>query len=146
MSKVVVSLPEGMGKGSFVGAFVSLVCYVLLQFLVAFLICKEIVGEGMLYSIVCSSAGISAFVGCWYGTAHSKGKGGLGAATVVVVFLVLTVVIGVLLGEVEVIRGGLVGVGVSMSVGGFLAAVFCGMKRQKTGIRREKGKKRRDRR
>lgn len=144
MSKVVASFPEGMVKGGFVGAVVSLVCYVLLQFLAALLISEEIVGEEMLYSIVCLSAGISSFAGCWCGTARSKGGRGLGAATVVVVFLALTIVIGFLSGEVGVIGDGLVGVGVSMSLGGLLVACI---KRQKTmRTRRERVKGRRDKR
>lgn len=144
MSKVVASLPEGMVKGGFVGAVVSLVCYVLLQFLSALLISKEMVGEEMLYPIVCLSAGMSSFAGCWCGTNRSKGGRGLGAATVVVVFLALTIVIGFLSGEVGVIGDGLVGIGVSMSLGGLMVACI---KRKKTiKTRRERVKGRRDRR
>ena len=146
MSKIVMSLPEGMIKTGVNGAFISLVCYVLLQFLSAFLICREIAGEEMLYPMVCLSAGISAFAGCWYGTARSKKGGVLGAATVVVVFLALTVTIGFLCGKVGVVGNGLVGVGVSMSVGGLAAALFSAMKGEGAGAKRERGKRRRDKR
>lgn len=146
MSKIVMSLPEGMIKTGVNGAFISLVCYVLLQFLSAFLICREIAGEEMLYPMVCLSAGISAFAGCWYGTARSKKGGVLGAATVVIVFLALTVMIGLLCGKVGAVGNGLVGVGVSMSVGGLSAALFSAVKGEGAGVKRERGKRRREKR
>lgn len=146
MSKIVMSLPEGMIKTGVNGAFISLVCYVLLQFLSAFLICREIAGEEMLYPMVCLSAGISAFAGCWYGTARSKKGGVLGAATVVIVFLALTVMIGLLCGKVGAVGNGLVGVGVSMSVGGLAAALFTAVKGEGVGVKRERGKRRREKR
>lgn len=146
MSKIVLSLPEGMIKTGVSGAFISLVCYVLLQFLSAFLICREIAGEEMLYPMVCLSAGISAFAGCWYGTVRSKTGGVLGAATVVIVFLALTVAIGLLCGKIGAVGNGLVGVGVSMSVGGLAAALFSAVKGNGTGVKRDRGKRKRDKR
>ena len=146
MSKIVLSLPEGMIKTGVSGAFISLVCYVLLQFLSAFLICREIAGEEMLYPMVCLSAGISAFAGCWYGTVCSQKGGVLGAATVVIVFLALTVAIGLLCGKIGAVGNGLVGVGVSMSVGGLAAALFSAVKGKGTGVKRGRGKRRRDKR
>ena len=146
MSKIVLSLPEGMIKTGVSGAFISLVCYVLLQFLSAFLICRETAGEEMLYPMVCLSAGISAFAGCWCGTVRSKTGGVLGAATVVIVFLALTVAIGLLCGKIGAVGNGLVGVGVSMSVGGLAAALFSAVKGKGTGVKRDRGKRRRDKR
>ena len=146
MSKVVVSLPEGMVKGNVIGAVISMGCYVLLQFLVALLICEELMEEEMLYPLVCLTAGISSFAGCWCSTVCTKGGRGLGAVTVVVVFLALTLLTGFLFGDAGVIGDGLVGVGAAMSVGGIIAAVVCGMNRRKVRGRREKRRKQYDRR
>lgn len=146
MSKIVMSLPDGMIKGGCIGAAVSLICYALLQLLVAFLICEEIIGEEMLRSAVCISAGVSSFVGCWCGAVRSKKGTVFSAVTVVSVFFVLTLLIGFLLGELGVNGDILVGVGTSMSVGGLVAAFICGARGNRVGSRVEKGKRRREKR
>lgn len=132
MSKIVMSLPEGMVKNVCVGAVASLVTYVLFQFAVAFLIGKEVVGEEMMYPAVCVSAGMSSFVGCRIQRGVS-----LSAMAVSAVFLVLTVVIGFLSGA-ELDADMIVGIGAAMSVGGLTAAALGG-----TGDRKGKGREKR---
>lgn len=136
MSKIVMSLPDGMVKGVCAGAAVSLISYILLQFFTAFLISEELVSGEVLCFMVCMSAGLSSFMGC-----RVKKGAVLSAATVVAVFLVLTVVIGFLGSESGVNGDMLVRVGVAMSVGGLVAAALDGVRWGK-GRRREKSGRR----
>ena len=146
MSKIVVSLPKGMVRDGVIGALVSLICYVLLQFLAAFLISKEMMGEEMLYSEVYISSGISSFVGCLCGLFRGKRGVGLSAATVVAVFFVLTLMIGFCFGETRGFCDGFAWVGVSISVGGLMAALIYGLGGGSTKKKRELGHGRRSKR
>lgn len=122
MSKMIAALPQLRIKESMIGGALSLVVYVVLQFLNAALIDCRVLGEESLYAAVCISAGVSAFAGCGYSVLQRGRGAALSAASVVVVFLLLTVVVGILSGG-ECTGSGLVGVGGSMAVGGLAAAV-----------------------
>ena len=141
MSKTIVSLPERLVKNGLVGALFSLVCYVGLQFLGALLIHCEVVGEGMIYPMVCFSAALSSFVGCGYSVARSGSGSVLSASVVALVFLVLTVAIGLLSGETGAVGAGMVGVGGAMVAGGLLAAVVLGLKGNSGNRGKNKGKR-----
>lgn len=138
MSKIAGALSDGTVKNGVVGACISLGCYVLLQFFSAYLVCSGIVGEGAVYSAVCISAAVSSFMGCCFGVVRTGENGVLSAFSVVVVFLVLTIMIGVCVNEIGVIGAGLAGVGMAMVGGGLAAAMFCGAMRGR--VRREKGR------
>ena len=124
MSKVVTSLPEGLLKNSVVGAVLAVLCYVSLQFVVALLIHGEVVGEGAMYPMVCTAAGLSSCLGCGYCAVKGGGGRVLSASAVVLVFLVITVAVGSLASEVGMMGGGLTGVGSAMAAGGLLAALM----------------------
>ena len=142
MPKVELSLPDGMMKKGIVGALISMACYVAMQCLVAFLVCREIVSPEMIYPAACVSAAIASFVGCLFGS----GKGsGMSSAVVVTVYLALTVLIGLCTSEHGINGSGLAGVGIAMSLGG-LASAFVGGTMGKSGSgRRERGRSRRRR-
>lgn len=143
MSKVVASLPKSLMKNSIVGAILALVCYVALQFLSALLIHCEVVGEGMIYPMVCVSAGISSFLGCGYSVMRGGSGSVLSASAVVLVFLALTVAVALLASEAGGISAGLTGVGAAMAAGGLLAALIPGLRVKKGKSRRDGGKARR---
>ena len=143
MSKVVASLPGGFVRNGVVGAILALTCYVVFQFLWSFLIHCEIVGEGMVYLLVCVSAGLSAFLGCGYSAVRGGSGSVLSASAVVVVFLTLTVAVALLTGEVDSIGAGLTGIGGAMAAGGLAAALLAGMVAGKGKSGRDKMKKRR---
>lgn len=138
MSKVVLSLPSGMVKNSVVGALLSLACYIVLQFPVALLLHNEVLGEGALYPAVCVCAALAAFSGCAYSALRSGEGMVLSAASVVLVFLVLTVAVALCTNEVGTLGAGLTGVGAAMAVGGLAAALVCGAMGRKPSSRREK--------
>ncbi len=145
MSKVLASLPGGLMKNSVIGAILALMCYVLLQFLAALLIHSEIVGEGAIYLMVCAAAGLSSFLGCAYCVIKGGDGRVLSASAVVLVFLAVTVAVGLLTGEVGTINGGLTGVGASMAAGGLLAALVPELRAKKGKTRRDMPKTRRAR-
>lgn len=124
MSKNVISSPVGLLKNSLIGALVALVSYVLLQFLVALLIHGEILGEGMLYLMICVAAALSSFLGCLVSVMRGGDGAVLTASAVTLVFLAVTIVVGVLSGEAGTVSAGLTGVGVAMAFGGLLAAAI----------------------
>lgn len=142
MSKMIAALPQLRIKESVIGGILSLVVYVALQFLNAALINCQALGEESLYVAVCISAGVSAFAGCGYSVLRRGRGAALSAASVIVVFLLLTVVVGVLSGG-ECTGSGLVGVGGSMTVGGLAAAVVgSSVSDRKRGRRESVGGKR----
>ena len=149
MPKVVASLPKHLMKNSVIGALLALFCYILLQFLGALLIHTEVVGEAMIYPMVCLSAGIASFLGCGYSVLRESSGSVLSSSTVVAVFLTLTAAVGLLAGGAEMIGAGLTGIGGAMAVGGLLAAVVPGVwnKREKRpserGRSKTKGRQRR---
>ena len=53
MSKVVMSLPQGMVKNSVIGGLLALISYVALQFVCAMLVDKGVLGLEQLYPVVC---------------------------------------------------------------------------------------------
>lgn len=140
MSKVVAAVPKGLVKNSAIGALLALACYVALQFVSALLIHSELVGEGTLYSMVCVSAGLAAFLGCGYSVMKGGAGSVLSASAVVLVFMALTVATALVLGEQGAIGGGLTGVGGAMAVGGLAAAVVPGLW-EKKGVSRRDGRK-----
>lgn len=144
MSKEIGSLLERLLKNSAVGAVIALLCYVTLQLLCALMIHCETVGEGMIYPMVCVSAGVSSFLGCVYSVMRGGDGHILSASAVAVVFLTLTVVIGLLSCESGSIGNGLVGIGSAMAVGGLLSAAVPAL--VKRGGGKMKGRGRRNRR
>lgn len=143
MSKMVVSGPGGVVRAGLIGASASLVSYVLLQFVVALLLHCQVLGEGMIYLLVCVAAAISSFVGCVIGVVRGGEKAVLSASTVTLVFLTVTITVGVLSGDSESVADGLVGVGSAMAFGGLLAAVMLVMWSGHRETGRRKRKKRR---
>lgn len=122
MSREIGSLLERLLKNSVIGAAIALVSYVTLQLLCALMVHCEIAGEGMIYLMVCVSAAVSSFLGCVYSVMRGGDGYILSASAVAVVFLSLTVVIGLLSCESGSIGAGLAGVGGAMAAGGLLAA------------------------
>ena len=143
MSKVVTSLSRELMKNSVIGALISLGSYIALQFADAALIHAEVVGEGALYSLVCVSAAVAAFLGCGYSVLRGGSGKALGAGAVILVFLTLTVAVALLGGEIEGIGERFVGVGASMAGGGLLAALLGSAMSGKRKTRREKTRGRR---
>ena len=135
MSKMAASLPGEQIKNSVIGGVISLAVYVVLQFVAALLLYSEIVGERMVYPMACTSAVIASFFGCGYGVFRKEKGNSLGAAAVVVVFLVLTVVAGLLAGGTQTMGAGLTGIGGSMAAGGLAAAMVGGVIRGKRATR-----------
>lgn len=123
MSKVVMSLPEGMVKNSLVGGLIALVSYAGLQLLCALLVDKGVLGLEQIYPLVCVTAALASFLGCGYSVLKGKGTSMLSVPVVVVVFLVLTLAAALLTTEAVSIENGLTGLGLSMAAGGLLAAL-----------------------
>lgn len=123
MSKVVMSLPEGMVKNSLIGGLLALLSYVALQFLCALLVDRGILGLEQIYPLVCVTAALASFLGCGYSVLKGKGTSMLPVPVVVVVFLCLTLAAALLTTDAVSIENGLTGLGLSMAAGGLLAAL-----------------------
>ena len=123
MSKVVMSLPKGMVKNSVIGGCVALAAYVVLQLLCALLIHKELLGEDVLYPMVCVAAAVASFLGCGYSVLTRQEGAILTVSAVTAVFLLLTLAVALLANRSVAVENGLVGVGLSMAAGGLLAAL-----------------------
>ena len=123
MSKIVMSLPEGMVKNSLIGGLVSLASYVALQFLCALLVDRGVLGLEQLYPLVCVTAAVASFLGCGYSVLRGKGASMLSVPVVVAVFLTLTLAAALFTADVVSIENGLTGLGLSMAAGGLLAAL-----------------------
>lgn len=123
MSKVVMSLPNGMVKNSVIGGLLSLVSYVALQLICAMLVDKGMIGLEQLYPLVCITAAIASFLGCGYSVLRGKGTSMLTVPAVVVVFMTLTLVAALLTTDTIAIENGVTGLGLSMAAGGLLAAL-----------------------
>lgn len=123
MSKVVMSLPKGMVKNSVTGGCVALAAYVALQLLCALLIHKELLGEDVLYPMVCVAAAVASFLGCGYSVLTRQEGAILTVSAVTAVFLLLTLAVALLANRSVAVENGLVGVGLSMAAGGLLAAL-----------------------
>ena len=122
MSKVVMSLPEGMVKNCLIGGGISLLSY-LLQMLCALLVDRGVLGLDQLYPLVCVTAALASFLGCGYSVLKGKGASMLSVPVVVVVFLSLTLAAALLTTDTIRIENGLTGLGLSMAAGGLLAAL-----------------------
>ena len=144
MSKTVAHSPAGLLKNSLIGAIIALVSYVVLQCPVALLIHCEVLTVEMLYPMVCVAAGLSSFLGCVFSVLRAEEGGVLSATAVALVFLAITVVVGLLSGEAGMIGAGLIGVGGAMVAGGLLAAAVPVV--WKRGYRRDKGRGKRNKR
>ena len=123
MSKVVMSLPEGMVKNCLVGGAIALVSYVLLQMLCALLVDQGVLGLDQIYPLVCVTAALASFLGCGYSVLRGKGTSMLPVPVVVVVFLSLTLTAALLTTDAVSVENGLTGLGLSMAAGGLLAAL-----------------------
>ena len=141
MSKAGGSLSERFVKNGLVGALLSLVCYVGLQFLSALLLHCEVVGEGTIYPLVCISAALSSFVGCGYSVVRGGNGSVLSASAVALVFLALTIAIGLLSGEAGAVGAGMVGVGGAIVCGGLIAAVVLGLRGERRNHDKIKSKR-----
>lgn len=144
MSKVVMSMPEGMVKNCLIGGGISLISYILLQMACALLVDRGIVGLEQMYPLVCVTAAAASFLGCGYSVWKSKGASMLPVPVVVVVFLALTLAAALLTTDTVRIENGLTGLGLSMAAGGLLAALV-GYNlpkggRRKNGVRRKRRK------
>lgn len=126
MSKVVVSLPQGMVKNSVIGGVLALASYVALQFLWALLIDRGLLGFDGLYPLVCVSAAVASFLGCGYSVLRRSGSSMLSVPVVIAVFLTLTLAAALLTADAVAIENGLTGIGLSMAAGGLLAALIGG--------------------
>ena len=144
MSKVVMSLPEGMVKNCLIGGGIALVSYVLLQMLCALLVNQGILGLDQMYPLICVTAALASFLGCGYSVLRGKGTSMLSVPVVVVVFLALTLTAALLTTDAVSVENGLTGVGLSMAAGGLLAALvgynLPKGKRGKPGTRRKRRK------
>lgn len=123
MSKVVMSLPDGMVKNCLIGGGISLLSYILLQMLCALLVDRGVLGLEQMYPLVCVTAALASFLGCGYSVLKGKGTSMLSVPVVVVVFLALTLAAALLTTETVRIENGLTGLGLSMAAGGLLAAL-----------------------
>ncbi|MBD5150980.1 MAG: hypothetical protein HDT15_03345 [Oscillibacter sp.] len=123
MSKVVMSLPEGMVKNCLIGGAIALVSYVLLQMLCALLVDQGVLGLDQIYPLVCVTAALASFLGCGYSVLRGKGTSMLPVPVVVVVFLSLTLTAALLTTDAVSVENGLTGLGLSMAAGGLLAAL-----------------------
>ena len=122
MSKTIVRNPGGLLKNSLIGAMIALVSYVVFQCPVALLIHRELLGVEMLYPMVCVAAGLSSFLGCAFSVMRGGEGSVLSASAVTLVFLAVTVVVGLLSGEAGSVGAGLTGVGGAMALGGLISA------------------------
>ena len=145
MSKVVMSLPKGMVRRSLIGGAVALAVYVALQFLLALLLHREVVGEELLYPMVCISAALASFCGCVYSLLAGQGSPMLSVSVVVVVFLAVTAAVGLLTAEALSVERGLTGVGLSMAAGGLAASLVGSLRPSKSAGSRSRVRKRRGR-
>ena len=123
MSKVVMSLPEGMVKNCLIGGAIALISYVLLQMLCALLVDQGVLGLDQIYPLVCVTAALASFLGCGYSVLRGKGTSMLPVPVVVVVFLSLTLTAALLTTDAVSVENGLTGLGLSMAAGGLLAAL-----------------------
>lgn len=123
MSKVVMSLPQGMVKNSVVGGLLALLSYAALQLVCALLIDKGILPLEHLYPAVCITAAAASFIGCGYSVLMGKGASMLSVPVVVVVFMTLTLAAALLTADTISIENGVTGLGLSMAAGGLLAAL-----------------------
>ena len=123
MSKVVMSLPEGMVKNSLIGGLLAMLTYVALQFLCALLVDRGILALEQIYPLVCVTAAVASFLGCGYSVLRGKGTSMLSVPVVVVVFLTLTLTAALFTAETVSVENGLTGLGLSMAAGGLLAAL-----------------------
>ena len=123
MSKIVMSLPEGMVKNSLIGGLLALLSYVALQFLCALLVDNGLLELDQIYPLVCVTAAVASFLGCGYSVLRGKGASMLPVPAVVVVFLTLTLAAALLTADAVSIENGLTGLGLSMAAGGLLAAL-----------------------
>ena len=126
MSKVVMSLPEGMVKNCLVGGGISLLSYVLLQMLCALLVDRGVLGLDQIYPLVCITAAAASFLGCGYSVLKGKGTSMLTVPAVVAVFMTLTLAAALLTADTIAIENGVTGLGLSMAAGGLLAALVGG--------------------
>lgn len=144
MSKVVMSLPEGMVKNSLIGGLLALLSYVALQFLCALLVDRGILALDQIYPLVCVTAAAASFLGCGYSVLRGKGTSMLSVPVVVVVFLTLTLTAALFTADAVSIENGLTGLGLSMAAGGLLAAlVGYNLPRSSRGRTRKRGRRRR---
>ncbi len=123
MSKVVMSLPQGIIKNSVVGGLLALVSYAALQLICALCIDKGILSLEHLYPAVCVTAAVASFIGCGYSVLRGKGTSMLSVPVVVVVFMTLTLAAALLTADTISIENGVTGLGLSMAAGGLLAAL-----------------------
>lgn len=143
MSKIVMSLPEGMVKNSLVGGLIALASYIGLQFFCALLVHRGVLGLEELYPLVCVTAALASFLGCGYSVLRGKGSGMLSVPVVVVVFLTLTLAAAFITTDVVSIENGLTGLGLSMAAGGLLAALIgSGLPRGGKGKTRKRHRRR----
>lgn len=144
MSKVVMSLPEGMVKNSLIGAGLALASYVALQFVCALLVDRGILALDQIYPLVCVTAALASFLGCGYSVLRGRGTSMLSVPVVVVVFLTLTLAAALLTADAVSIENGLTGLGLSMAAGGLLAAlVGYNLPRRSGGRTRKRSRRRR---
>ena len=146
MSKLLVPNSKKLIQNSAIGAVLALVSYVVLQLPVALFIHCEVWGEEMLYLSVCIAATVASFLGCASSVMRGGEGGMLSVSAVVLVFLALTVVVGLLSGEAGTIGAGLTGVGGAMAVGGLLAGIlpsWKGKKRRRDNSREKRRNRRR---
>lgn len=123
MSKVVMSLPEGMVKNSLIGGLLALLSYAALQFVCALLVDRGFLELDQIYPLVCVTAALASFLGCGYSVLRGKGSSMLSVPVVVVVFLTLTLAAALLTADEIAVENGLTGLGLSMAAGGLLAAL-----------------------
>lgn len=141
MSKLVMSLPQGMVKNSVVGGVLALASYVALQFVCALLVDRGVLGMESLYPMVCVAAALASFLGCGYSVLRRREAAMLSVSAVVAVFLAVTLAAAFVTAETVSVENGLTGVGLSMAAGG-LAAALAGSAWQSRG----RGKRQRRRR
>ncbi len=139
MSKIVVSLPQGLVKNSVIGGLLALASYAAMQLLWALFIDRGLLGFQQLYPLVCLSAGIASLLGCGYSV--MRGRHMLSVPAVVVVFLTLTVAVSLLTANAVAVENGLVGVGLAMAAGGLLAALIGGRLPHSRGGRKKSRRK-----
>jgi len=142
MSKVVMSLPQGMVKNSAIGALIALCAYVALQFVCALLIDRGVAGLDAMYPMACVTAALAAFLGCGYSILREKGRNMLTVPVVTAVFLTVTLAAALLTTDTIAVENGLTGIGLSMAAGG-LAAALVGYNLPKNGSSRSKARRRR---
>ena len=90
MSKVVMSLPEGMVKNCLIGGGISLLSYVLLQMVCALLVDRGLLGLTQIYPLVCVTAALASFLGCGYSVWKGKGTSMLTVPVVAMVMVSLS--------------------------------------------------------